>query len=80
MSKTLEDLAIITYGKDYKNNPKGDASVPIIGTGGLMGYTTIPLNSGEAVLTGRKGSINNPIYVEGEFWNCLLYTSPSPRD
>lgn len=69
MSKTLEELAVITYGKDYKNNPKGDASIPIIGTGGLMGYTTIPLNTGEAVLTGRKGSINNPIYIEGEFWN-----------
>src|SRR5690606_10365057 len=27
------------------------------------------LNSGPAVLTGRKGTINRPIYVEGGFWN-----------
>lgn len=69
MSKSLEDLAVISYGKDYKSNPKGDAEIPIIGTGGLMGYTTVALNKGASVLTGRKGSINNPIYVEGEFWN-----------
>ena len=34
-----------------------------------MGYTTIPLYSGPAILTGRKGSINTPYYVEGNFWN-----------
>lgn len=68
MYKTLEDLADISYGKDYKSNPKGD-DIPIYGTGGVMGYTSIPLNTGPAILTGRKGSINNPIYVEGDFWN-----------
>jgi len=64
----LEKLGYISYGKDYKANPKGD-SVPIWGTGGIMGFTSIYLNKGPAILTGRKGSINNPFYVEGEFWN-----------
>lgn len=68
MQKLLNELATITYGADYKKNSPGD-SVPIIGTGGLMGYTSVPLNQGPAVLTGRKGSINRPIYVEGAFWN-----------
>jgi type I restriction enzyme S subunit len=68
MNKSLEDLAVITYGKDYKSNPKGDI-FPIFGTGGLMGYTSNKLNSGPAILTGRKGSINKPFYIEGDFWH-----------
>jgi len=64
----LEALGVISYGKDYKTNPIGE-SVPIWGTGGIMGYTSISLNTGPAILTGRKGSINNPFFVKGEFWN-----------
>ena len=67
--KRLSEISVILSGKDYKNNPKGSCNIPIYGTGGIMGYTTIPLYSGPAVLTGRKGSINNPYYVEGSFWN-----------
>lgn len=66
--RRLEGIGVIHYGKDYKANPKGD-TVPIIGTGGIMGWTSVSLNSGPAVLTGRKGTINKPIYIEGEFWN-----------
>jgi len=68
MSKSLEEIGIILSGKDYKSNPPGD-NVPIYGTGGIMGYTSIPLYQGASVLTGRKGTINRPIYVEGDFWN-----------
>jgi type I restriction enzyme S subunit len=66
--KSLDELAQIFYGKDYKANPEGE-NVPIYGTGGLMGFTSRKLNTGPAVLSGRKGSINNPIYLEGDFWN-----------
>ena len=68
MSKSLSELAHIFSGTDYKKNPPGD-NIPIYGTGGLMGYTSIPLYKGPAVLSGRKGSINNPMYIEGKFWN-----------
>lgn len=68
MNKPLSEIATIYNGTDYKHNPPGD-TVPIYGTGGLMGYTSVPLNHGPAVLSGRKGSINNPIYLEGAFWN-----------
>lgn len=64
----LEEIAVISYGKDYKANPIGD-NIPIYGTGGIMGWTSKILNNGPAVLTGRKGTINRPIYVEGGIWN-----------
>lgn len=68
MNKSLKEMVVISYGKDYKLNPSG-GNIPIYGTGGIMGFTSKPLNKGAAVLTGRKGSINRPIYVEGNFWN-----------
>ena len=68
MNKQLSELAHIYSGTDYKKNPPGD-TIPIYGTGGLMGYTSVPLYSGPAVLSGRKGSINNPMYISGDFWN-----------
>ena len=68
MYKSLEEIALIISGKDYKSNPPG-SNIPIYGTGGIMGYTSVPLNNGPSVLTGRKGTINRPIYVDGDFWN-----------
>lgn len=68
-TKPLSDLVLIRNGIDYRKNPEGDNLIPIYGTGGIMGYTSIALNNGPAVLTGRKGSINRPFFVEGDFWN-----------
>ena len=64
----LDQLAKIHNGTDYKQNPKG-VSIPIYGTGGIMGFTSVPLNSGPAILTGRKGTIDRPMYVKGDFWH-----------
>jgi len=67
-TKPLSELVVIHNGIDYKKNPRGE-EIPIYGTGGIMGYTSIALNEGPAILSGRKGSINRPFYVEGKFWN-----------
>lgn len=68
-TRPLSEMVVIHNGIDYKKNPKGDAEIPIYGTGGIIGYTSIFLNEGPAILTGRKGSINRPFYLEGKFWN-----------
>ena len=77
--KPLEVIAVIHNGIDYKRNPPGQ-EIPIYGTGGIMGFTSISLNNGPAVLTGRKGSINRPIYVEGEFWNVDTIFCLKPKE
>lgn len=79
MNKPLSELAIIHSGMDYKKNPPGD-SIPIFGTGGIIGFTSQALNSGPAVLSGRKGSINNPFFVEGKFWNVDTIFCIKPID
>ncbi|MGA9994527.1 MAG: restriction endonuclease subunit S [Pyrinomonadaceae bacterium] len=66
--KTLKNLAGIHYGKSPKGILADDGHVPVIGTGGVERYGTAYLYDGESIVLGRKGTIDNPIYVDGKFW------------
>lgn len=68
MAKFSEVLTIVN-GRNQKavENPNG--KYPIYGSGGIMGYADRYLCNAETVVVGRKGSINNPIFVETPFWN-----------
>ena len=63
------DVLTIKNGRNQKavENPKG--KYPIYGSGGVMGYADDYICSANTVVIGRKGSINNPIFVECPFWN-----------
>ena len=67
--KNWDEVLTIINGKNQKavENPKG--LYPIYGSGGIMSYANDYLCPENAVIIGRKGSINNPIYVETKFWN-----------
>ena len=73
---TLSDLATIKYGKNQKKVLSPDGVIPILGTGGLMGYATTALYNKPSVLIGRKGTIGKVKYVEQPFWtvDTLFYT------
>lgn len=52
--------------------------IPVYGTGGFFKNTNDYLYNGESVLLGRKGTIDNPMYVKGKFWTvdtCYYTTS-----
>ena len=73
----LQELVTIKYGKNQKNVQDDKRGMyPILGTGGLMGYSTEPLYSKPSVLIGRKGSISKVKYVDEPFWtvDTLFYT------
>ncbi len=53
---------------------------PIIGTGGFLGNARIPLFKGPAVVVGRKGTLNNPLYVQGDFWAVDTTYAVIPRE
>jgi type I restriction enzyme, S subunit len=63
------DVLSIKNGKDHKliNEPTG--KFPIVGSGGIMGYSNNFLCDGNSVIIGRKGSINNPIFMSSKYWN-----------
>ena len=65
----FEDVLEIKNGRNQKavENPEG--KYPIYGSGGVMGYADDYICEGQTVVVGRKGSINNPLFVEEPFWN-----------
>ena len=63
---TLGELIEIKYGKDHKKLNDGD--IPVYGSGGIMRYVDKSLFEGESVLIPRKGTLNNVMYVNRDFW------------
>ena len=69
MRYIFDDVIEIKNGRNQKavENPEG--KYPIYGSGGIMGYADDYICDADTVIIGRKGSINNPIYVNKPFWN-----------
>ena len=65
----FEDILEIKNGRNQRavENPRGKD--PIYGSGGIMGYADDYICDAYTVIIGRKGNINNPIFVEEPFWN-----------
>lgn len=87
---TLEDFIEIGNGKDHQSLMDGD--IPVYGSGGVMRYVEKALYSGESVLIPRKGTLNNIMYVNEDFWtvdtmfyskmrkeHCALYVFHTAR-
>ncbi|EKA7413583.1 restriction endonuclease subunit S [Vibrio parahaemolyticus] len=68
MFKPLSELATIQYGKSPNEVRQKDGFVPVYGTGGLVEYANTHLFSGEGVVVARKGTLDNPTFVQGDVW------------
>ena len=66
---TFDDVLIIKNGRNQRAVENPDGKYPIYGSGGIMGYADDYICEADTVIVGRKGSINNPIFVEEPFWN-----------
>ena len=76
MEYKFDELATIKYGKNQKLVESTDGTIPIYGTGGLMGYATKALYDKPSVLIGRKGTIDKVKFIDTPFWtvDTLFYT------
>lgn len=63
----LKRLIDIRNGRDHKTVEQDDG-YPVIGSGGPFAFASEYLYDGEAVLIGRKGTIDRPLHVKGRFW------------
>ncbi len=72
----LKDFAQICYGKNQHKVEVEHSEIPILGTGGIIGYASKPLYIHESVLIGRKGTLGKPFYIDRPFWtiDTLFYT------
>ena len=66
---TFNDVLEIKNGRNQKAVENPDGRYPIYGSGGIMGHADDYICEAETVIVGRKGSINNPIFVDEPFWN-----------
>ena len=63
------DILTIVNGKNQKKVENPNGKYPIYGSGGVIGYADDYICEAETVVIGRKGNINNPIFVDTPFWN-----------
>ncbi len=70
VEKTIEYFAKIIHGKNQKEVLDENGLYPIYGSGGNnMGYANKYLCDAGTTILGRKGTIDNPIFIEEKFWN-----------
>lgn len=63
------DVLEIRNGRNQRQVECPNGKYPIYGSGGVMGYANSYICEANTVVIGRKGNINNPIFVEEPFWN-----------
>lgn len=75
---TFRRVLNICNGVDYKDIQVSEGGYPVYGSGGEFARCSSYLYNGEAVLLGRKGTIDRPIYVNGPFWtvDTMYYGVP----
>jgi hypothetical protein len=67
--KKIKDIFKISNGKSQKKVESSSGLYPIYGTGGVMGYSKEKLNDGNSFIIGRKGTIDNPIFIKEPYWS-----------
>jgi type I restriction enzyme S subunit len=69
VSATFSEVLEIKNGRNHRQVENPNGKYPIYGSGGIMGYADCFICDANTVVIGRKGSINNPIFVAEPFWN-----------
>jgi type I restriction enzyme S subunit len=74
--KRLGQLLTIYHGKNQRDVEVIDGAYPILASGGQIGTALRPIYDKPSVLIGRKGTINQPQYMDEPFWtvDTLFYS------
>lgn len=65
-----DDVLEIRSGRNQKSVESDSGTYPILGSAGkVMGYANDYICEENTVIIGRKGTINNPLYIKEKFWN-----------
>ena len=72
----IGNLARVKHGRDQKKVEDVNGKFPILGTGGVIGFTNEFLYDKPSVMIGRKGTIDKPRFMDTPFWtvDTLFYT------
>ena len=74
--RRLGEVLAIKYGKSQAEIADDNGKFPILGTGGIVGFTNRFLYDKPSIIIGRKGSIDKPQYIDNSFWtiDTAFYT------
>ena len=65
-----DEVLEIRSGRGYKEVVSPNGTYPIMGSSGkVMGYATDFICEKGTTIVGRKGTIDNPLYINENFWN-----------
>lgn len=78
--KLWSEILRIISGKNQKAVEDPNGSYPIYGSGGIIGFARDYLCEAGTTIIGRKGTINNPIFVNERFWNVDTAFGLAPGD
>ncbi len=76
---TIGDLIQLTYGKALKEGDRDGGSVPVVGSGGVVGGHSCGLTAGPTIVVGRKGSIGSVTWTDGPAWPIDTAYFVTPR-
>ena len=76
--KKLGEVCELINGKNQSEVANPSGKYPIYGSGGVMGRADDFRCPAGCTIIGRKGSINNPLYVTEPFWNVDTAYALSP--
>lgn len=74
-----KDVLLIYNGRNQSQVEDPNGIYPICGSGGVMGYANDYICPDNSIILGRKGNINNPIYMTQKFWNVDTAFGLSPK-
>ncbi|MDP0588427.1 MAG: restriction endonuclease subunit S [Candidatus Endonucleobacter bathymodioli] len=79
--KRLKHLLKINNGNDHKH-VISDSGYPVYGSGGQFAFATQYLFDGDAILLGRKGTIDKPLLILGKFWtvDTMFYANLNSKN
>jgi type I restriction enzyme S subunit len=64
----LGELIVLHYGKSPKHILVEGGSIPVVGTGGVTGFSNDSLCHSKGIVVGRKGTIDKPQLISTPFW------------
>ena len=79
-TKKLGEVCELINGKNQSAVANPNGKYPIYGSGGVMGRASDFRCPAGCTIIGRKGSINNPLFVNEKFWNVDTAYALSPKD
>ena len=76
----LGDVVKVINGKSQKEVENPSGLYPIYGSGGIIGMADAYSCLSGSTIIGRKGTINNPLFIETNFWNVDTAFGMKPNE